>query len=244
MPMRTTDATSARRLSRRWLFGCLGAGLFLGLVLAVLAALGVFGLARLWRGDGGTVAPPGDPRAFDPVGQYPAIAEFAGPGNALVRMQAEQVRSDGRLDLGADYRPAPRVNYTFVRSVPAPANAPPLGAGAPADGRWHQQVEVELSRPGTPRRVHRLGGNTNITTQYVSRGMQRREQSPSGALAEASVPPPACPLQGLWQAAIARGVPANAVAIIGYDRDGYDFGVRGTRWSLRFAPDCSLQPEA
>ncbi len=240
--MRIIDASSAGRLSRRWLFGCLGAVLFLGLVLAVLAAFGVFGLAKLWRGDGGSVDPPGDPRAFDPVGQYAAIAEYAGPGTALVRMQAEQVRPDGRLDLGADYRPAPRVNYAFVRSVPAPANAPPLGAGAPADGRWHQQVEVELSQPGTLRLVRSAGNNNVTVTRYVNRGMERREQPPSGAAVEASVPPPACPLQRLWQAAIVQGVPATAVASIGYDRDGYDFDVRGTRWSLRFAHDCTMQP--
>jgi hypothetical protein len=224
------------------LFACMGLVGLLGFAVGLSSLFHAGNIGKWVMGDGGTVDPPGDPRAFDPVAQYPAVAAFAGPGVALLRMRAEQVRSDGRLDLGADYQPSPRAQYDFVREVPAPPEAPPLGAGAPVDGRWHQRIEVDLSRPGTLRYVHKVGKDGILETQYVLRGMERREDEPTGAPIESGIAPPACPLRELWKLALARGVPANAVASIEYDRDGYDFGVRGTRWSLHFAAECSLQP--
>lgn len=222
-------------------FGLVG---LLGLAFGITSMFGLGGerLGRLLTGDGGTVDPPGDPRAFDPVARYAEVARYAGAGTTLLQMRAEQVRVDGTLDLAADYQPAPRVQYDFVREVPPPANAPPLGAGAPADGRWHQRIEVDLSRPGALRLVRKVGNGSILETQYIVRGMERREDTPTGATIDAGVAPPACPLQRLWQQAIDHGVPANAVASIDYGRDGYDFSVRDTHWSLHFAPDCALQP--
>jgi hypothetical protein len=236
-------ASGKRLPAWAWLlFACIGLVGLLGFAVGLSSLSSLGGIARSLMGDGGTVDPPGDPRAFDPVARYAEVAAFAGPGVALLRMQAEQVRSDGSLDLGADYQPAPRAQYEFVREVPPPANAPPLGAGAPADGRWHQRIEVDLSRPGRLRYVRKVGKGGILETQYVLRGMERREGGATGSAVEPGIAPPTCPLQGLWKLALAQGVPANAVARIEYDRDGYDFGVRDTRWSLHFAADCSLQP--
>ena len=245
MPSRSIDSRSRLPLWAWLLFACFGLIGVLGLLLGLASLLNIGainGIGKMLMGDGGTVDPPGDPHAFDPVARYPEIAAYAGTGVALVRMQAQQVRSDGRLDLAADYQPSPRVQYDFVREVPPPENAPPLGAGAPADGRWHQRIEVDLSRPDTLRYMRKVGKGRIEERTYVARGMQRREDEPSGARADAGVKPPACPLQRLWQQAIAQGVPAGAVANIEYNDRGYDFSVRGTRWSLHFATDCSLQP--
>jgi len=228
--------------ARPWplLLAVVGLLLACGLVLGLLTLFDVGSVGELWRNDGGSVDPPGDPRAFDPVASFAAVAAYAGPGATLVRMRAEQVRSDGRLDLTARYQPSPRAQYDFVREVPPPADAPPVGAGAPADGRWRQRIEVDLSRPGTRRYVRKVGKGGVLETQYVVRGMDRREEEPGGALVE-TIAPPGCPLRDLWRIALEQGVPANAVASIGYDRDGYEFDVRGTRWSLRFGSDCKLR---
>jgi len=246
MPLRSADSR-ARLPGWAWLlFTCFGLVGALGLLLGLASLFNIGGVGRLGKllmGDGGTVDPPGDSRAFDPVARYPEVAAYAGSGASLLRMRADQVRSDGHLDLGADYQPSPRVQYDFVREVPAPANAPPLGAGAPADGRWHQRIEVDLGRPGTLRYMRKVGKGRIEERTYVARGMDRREDEPSGATVEKGVAPPACPLQRLWRQATARGVPENAVASIDYDRDGYDFSVRGTRWSLHFGADCALQPD-
>lgn len=233
--------TARDGLMRRALFAGLALVLLAGLAIPILAAFDIGGILELFAGDGGTMDPPGNPRAFDPVARYAAVAAYAGAGASLVRMEAVQVRSDGLLDLEAPYQPAPRVHYAFVRTVPLPANAPPLGAGAPADGRWRQRIEVDLGPPGAMHYVRKVGKGGIEERPYVSRGMQRREREPTVASADAVVAPPSCALRGLWRQAIARGVPADAIAEIDYGRDGYDFTIRGTRWSLRFAPDCALQ---
>lgn len=228
------------------LFAGIGLIGVLGLLLGLAAMFGIGGFGRVGKllmGDGGTVDPPGDPRAFDPVARFPDVATYAGTGVVLLRMRASQVRSDGLLDLTVDYRPSPNARYEFVREVPAPANAPPLGAGAPADGRWHQLIVVDLGKPGVMRYQRKVSGNSITERNYVARGMEKREDDPTGARVEAGVVPPACPLQRLWRQAIAQGVPENAVASIDYDADGYDFSVRDTRWSLHFGPDCTLQPQ-
>jgi hypothetical protein len=54
----------------------------------------------------------------------------------------------------------------------------------------------------------------------------------------AIIPPPACSLQALWQTAIVRGAPPDAVAAVEYDKDGYTFTIRGTSVTIRLGPDC------
>ncbi len=236
---------------RRWLIGCLalslllavGLGLGLGLVAGVAGIAGIAGLfGHLFgRGDDGTVDPPGDPRAFDPVASYAQVARHAGPGAQLLSFEAWQVGTDGRLDLLAEHRPGPQVRYTFVRETAAPADAPPLGAGAPADGRWWQQVDVRIARPGELHWVQRIGGRGRARYQYVDRGMRREEAAASSSAPGRLAPPPRCALRDLWAAAIARGAPAQAVATIGYDHDGYDFAIAATRWRFAFDTDCRVR---
>lgn len=228
----------------RW--GCLGIALLLALGLGLGLATGALGLASVFRhlaggGDYGTVDPPGDPRAFDPVASYPEVARHAGAGVQLLSFTAVQVAADGRLDLRAAHVPAPRASYSFMRHAAAPDNAPPLGAGGSEDGRWWQQVEVRLSRPGQRHRVRSIGAGGQASYQYVNRGMQRIESAASGRRPGRPVPAPRCALRDLWAAAIARGVPAQAVATIEYDATGYAFSIPGTRWSFDFDGDCRMR---
>src|SRR5688500_10607865 len=117
--------------------------------------------------DNGTERPPGDPARYDVVGSYAAIAAFAGEGAQLTGMSAHGVRSDGTVDLtsellfGADYQ--------FVREVKAPADAPPVGAGGSADGRYHEVIDVRLWQPGQLRHV----STGRSSYDYRHKGMER-----------------------------------------------------------------------
>jgi len=221
----------------RLLGGCLGA-----LVLAVLAfgltIAAIFHYADSKLAD--TEPPPGDARRFDPIAAYGEVAAFAGENAQLVSIAARFVRSDGTMDLKADYRPSPSAQYRFVREMPAPAEAPPVGAGGNADGRWHESVHVGISRPWQFRSVRRVGGSGGASYQYFNRGMERRTDPPSGRASAAIAPPPACAFRRLWAEAIARGAPAAAVAVIEYDARGYAFRIDDLGFSMRVAADCSV----
>src|SRR5262245_41713872 len=98
-------------------------------------------------GSEGTVDPPGgDPTRFDPYASYAEVAAYAGPGSQLVSFDANGIRADGTLDLTTDFYFG--AHYQFVREVPPPADAPPVGAGGSADGKYHEQIDVRLARPG------------------------------------------------------------------------------------------------
>lgn len=229
---------SSASTQRRLLGGCL--------MVAVLALLaGGLLVAAIVHFSGSplrhTQPPPGDPRRFDPVASYADVAAFAGAGARLTGLDARLVRSDGSLDLKADYRPSPSARYHFVRDIAAPADAPPIGAGGAVDGRWHESVQVTVSRPWQFRSVRRTGGpRGGASAQYFSRGMERSVDPPSGQPAAATVAAPACPLRRLWDAAIAHGAPATAVANIRYDHRGYEFRIDALRFVMQFGADCAV----
>lgn len=233
----TTPVRPPRLRHRTLLVGCLLTVFVLGLALAALG-FGVFRYAGSKLQ--GSVPPPGDPRRFDPVAGYAEVARYAGDNAQLTGLRAMFVRRDGTLDLKAGYQPAPYVEYRFRREVAAPADAPPLGAGGSADGRWHEAILVEVARPWRMRYVRRTGGESGgANYQYYSRGMERRVDAPSGREADPALPAPACSFRRLWDEAIARGASPAAVAIIEYQRDGYTFNIPGARLLLRFDPRCA-----
>lgn len=225
-------------MQRKLLGGCLGVALLVVLGFALLAAVAFYYVGTKLAQ---TVPPPGEPRRFDPVASYGEAAAFAGDGARLSSLTARFVRSDGTLDLRAEYRPSPNVQYRFVREVAAPANAPPVGAGSGTDGRWHEQVRVEVSRPWEFRSVRRIGGpGGGASYQYFNRGMQRTADAPSGQAPAPTAPAPACPFRRLWADAVAHGAPPAAVANIKYDVRGYEFRIDALKFAMRFDPDCSV----
>lgn len=237
--MRSATPLSAKTRAKL-LGGCLGAAVLVALAFGLLiAAIFHYTGSKLAQ----TVPPPGDPRRFDPVAGYADVAAFAGADARLTSLAARFVRSDGTLDLKAEYRPSPNARYRFVREVPAPADAPPVGAGGNADGRWYEQVQVEVSRPWEFRSVRRIGGSGSASYQYFNRGMERKADPPSGRAPAAAAPAPACGFRRLWDEAIARGAPASAVANIEYDARGYEFRIDDLRFSMRFAADCGVAPD-
>ncbi|HJR73968.1 MAG TPA: hypothetical protein VJ806_10065 [Luteimonas sp.] len=217
--------------------GCLGLAVLAVVAFGLLiAAIFFYSSSKLAH----TVPPPGDPSRFDPVAGYAQVAAFAGADVRLLSIDARFVRSDGTMDLEAEYRPSPNARYHFLREVPAPAKAPPVGAGGNADGRWYEQVQVEVSRPWEFRSVRSIGASGSASYQYFNRGMQRRADPPSGRAPAATAPAPVCAFSRLWRNAIARGAPATAVARIEYDARGYEFSIDGLRFSMRFGVDCSV----
>ena len=184
-----------------------------------------------------TAAVAGDASRFDPVAALDQVLALAGPGARLEQLSTSGVRSDGTLDLTATYTPAPRASYTLHREVPAPADAPPLGAGGSRDGRWYQALRVDAYRPGQMRQVTKVGGGIGRRYRYVNRGLDLEVDDVTGEAGEA-VPPPACRFDRIWRQAIADGAPADAVAQIGYDARGYSFNIPGV-FNRRYGPGCA-----
>jgi hypothetical protein len=176
---------------------------------------------------------PGDATRFDPIANFAAIKAYAGAGAELIGFDAYYVRSDGTLDLNADFYP--RVDLEFLIPTTAPANAPPIGAGGSADGEWYIPVDIDIYQPGQWRRVS--GGSTSYT--YVNKGMQRDVDDPV-SWERTLLPDPTCSFADLWAVALTKDAPSSAVAIIEYDERGYSFRISDVSISLYFDMDCQL----
>lgn len=186
-----------------------------------------------------TEPPPGNAAQFDPVQSFRAVQGYAGEGAEFASMEARFVRSDGTLNLTADYKPSPTVDYVFYRTVPPPADAPPMGTTRSASSTWQARIEVQLSKPGQRYYVNRQSGGIKATYNYVNKGMKREENSPSLMPVNQSRPSPTCSFRDLWQQAIQQGVPQDGVATISYDGE-YRFQQYGNNKLLRFGADCKL----
>lgn len=178
---------------------------------------------------------PGDPRRFDPVSSLGTARTFAGKGSQLVEMNVQFVGADGTQDLTAEYSPGPGTEYKFVREVGRPKDAPPPGAGG-GDGKgpWYEVIEVRVARPG--QRVSRTVNASRAS--FASKGMMRFPEKPTTDKT-ASIPDPTCSIASFWEIAKkAREIPADAVAQLKYDDDGYRFTVKGFKVDLRFDTSC------
>ena len=193
-------------------------------------------------GSGGGMADtrpvPGDAARFDPVGGYSGVLEFAGSGAQLLSISAYYVRSDGTMELTASYSPAPYVTYNFAREMAEPPpNAPPIGAGGANTDPWYEPIEIRLYQPGQWRRVT----SSNVSYTYANQGMDRDVDSAVNGLPSPAIEPPACAFADLWAVALTKDAPAEAVAIIGYDANGYEFSISGLSINLEFGMDCKLK---
>lgn len=187
---------------------------------------------------------PGDANAFDSFAALAAVTTFAGEGAQLAEINAVQVRSDGTQNLNADYDPPrPNTDYEFYREIPRPENAPPVGAGGTTDGQWYEPVTVSAYRPGQMSQIRQTGGGMSISTQFINEGLKRQVQDPTTNLAfvEGFVGPPTCTTRQLWNVALEEGAPADAVATITYNSEGYEFTIPGGGIFLNFDANCKLQ---
>lgn len=180
-----------------------------------------------------TTAPPGDLRNFDPVAAFPAIAAYAGPDARLVSLAAWYVRTDGAMDLEADYMP--RVEAQFVTRA-TEADVAAQGPRAPGSGfavgaLLQTRVEVHA-----PRWYHVTSGGSEWDEKHLGMGRAPGGEAPPDL---AFAAPPSCPFGQLWKQAQQRGAPADVVAIIRYDATGYAFEANGRDFRLRFSADCA-----
>ncbi|MBE2184773.1 MAG: hypothetical protein IAE89_15190 [Anaerolineae bacterium] len=189
-----------------------------------------------------TVAIQGDASRFDPQAGLDQAAAFAGTGAQFAGLNAANVRSDGTMDLTATYSPGPRVSYSFLRPIEPPANAPPLGAAGNTGGQWYEPITIEAYRPGQTSRITTTGGGLSTSIQFTNQGMRKDISSPTTNPFDSVAPPMRCAFVDLWNEAIERGAPEDAVATIRYNEFGddwtYDFVVPGT--SLTFNADCTV----
>lgn len=190
-----------------------------------------------------TRAVDGDAAAFDPISAYDSIAAFAGEGAQLVSFDAYYVRSDGTLDLTATYTPSPRVTLEYLLEVPRPDNAPPPGvAGVGGGDKWYQRIIIDVYKPGQRRNVTQTSGNVRTSYSYVNEGMTRDLRNDPTTSTDPFLPAPRCSFRDFWAVALERGAPSDAVAVIEYDEDGYEFDVNLNDQSvrLRFNNNCAL----
>jgi hypothetical protein len=209
-----------------------GRARFTAIIVLILLVAGITGFivlmiqlttgpaARAFHNIPDTRAIPGNAAKFDPVASLPEVAAFAGEGAQLLSIDAHYVRSDGTMELTAEnYHPY--VEYDFVRPVPTPTDAPPLGAGGNAGGPWYEPVSIESTKPGQSYYVQSSSGNYS----YTSDGLLRKASKPESRR-ERIVPPPKCTFAQLWQTAIQKKeAPKDAVASIQYDDQGYRFNI-------------------
>lgn len=169
-----------------------------------------------------------DPKRFDPFKGIAEARSKAGTGARLVEVEASFVRSDGTMDLTATYKPAPRVTYTFeVPAEKAPSDAPPIGAGRSPGDVWLQRVRIECYEPGQRRSVTRISGGSRSQYQYTNEGMDVDRGTPQMGKLPEDIGDPKVSTVDLWKAGLAKGAPADAVARITFDKDGYEFSVTG-----------------
>ncbi len=179
---------------------------------------------------------PGDSYNFDPVAEYAAVEQHAGDNVFLTGIRASFVRRDGTLELSATYEPAPDVYYTFYRLTGNNSNAP-VGVNT-SDAVEHQDVRISISDPFNFPFIRAAEGDMSIQLQP---GMRRFLSTPSVSTPDEALPPPACSFRDLWTIAIEEEEANDeAVAIIQYDDDGYNFYIRGTSVNLDFNFDCQL----
>jgi hypothetical protein len=182
----------------------------------------------------------GDVRHFKPFKELGQIRAKAGPGAVLTEIEASYVRSDGTMDLKADYTPAPTVEYTFYVPAKPPENLPPVGvAGRTAGDAWFQRVRITCGQIGQVRSVTRMSGGSRSSFSYANEGMEIDRDTPQSGKEEHDLGDPKLSCADLWAMAMKKGAPKDAVAVIRYRDRGYEFSISG---SVSFELDASGKP--
>lgn len=210
-------------------WGCMSGvvGFVLAMIFTVPIAIGI-GIEETWL-------VPGDAKKFDVIETYSDVKKFAGENVDLVSISAYFVTSDGRMNLHADYNPY--VEYLFVREAePDEGDSRPVGAGGSLDNQWYEQVRVRISQPWSSRHVT----SSSSEYSYYNLGMDKDSYDPQANSVGEAVPAPTCDFATLWEKAMQRDTPRDAVATIEYTAQGYHFRVSGTRYDFYFDFNCHL----
>jgi hypothetical protein len=95
-------------------------------------------------------------------------------------------------------------------------------------------VKIQVFEPG--RTISRTINASRATFQ--NQGMIR-DPGTATLSADKPIADPTCPMASLWKLATAgRNVPADAVAVVRYDEDGYRFTINDLKIGASFGSDC------
>lgn len=215
--------------------------IILGPILTIILAIAICGFGTtlftsfFWED---TRAIEGDGSAYDPIDAYDSVSAYAGENAQLISLEAYYVRSDGTLDLYAEYYP--RVDYDFYVEVSSEAgNDIPVGAPNSTGNAdvLYQAVSIAVWHPNQMRSV-----STSRSYSYMHLGMERDISQPQRSKPSNAVPAPACHFADLWATAIEKNdAPADAVAIIRYNAQGYNFSISDTDIRMQFGFDCEWE---
>lgn len=213
--------------------GCCGScGLILFLFIAAMTAIPTIFIEQ-------TAFIDGDTHNFNPTEQLEQVQELAGTGAFLVNIEAQYVRADGTMDLHAEYDPQTTYEF-YLPLAETPEDKKLVGTTPLANGRWYTKVEVEVSEPWKNFNVTGISNGVGYEYNYFNLGMNREDYGPVQASPDNIVPAPSCSFEKIWQTAIAQGAPEDAVAMITYDKNGYEFEIRGTSISFEFNQNCEI----
>ena len=163
---------------------------------------------------------------FNPFASIDEIRNRVGLNAHLVSIEASYVRSDGTMDLTASYKPAPNVKYSFAVPLDkGPVDMPPVGAGRKPGDVWVQLVDVNCYLPGQMVYVSRMSGRSSSQFSYHNEGMDIKRRRANMATLEPDIGQPKVSTLDLWNMALSKGAPKDAVATIRFDTNGYKFAI-------------------
>ncbi|TFG62291.1 MAG: hypothetical protein E4H36_08365 [Spirochaetales bacterium] len=184
---------------------------------------------------------PGNKREFNPAASYEKVHKFAGKNTELVSITAYMVKSDGTMDFKAEYNTA--AIYTFYRPVQIEdvKKGGPLGSGIKEVKRSYtaEKVIVSVSKPHFYTETINNGEPTTIYDPGMNKYSAFNNDDYSGDI----IDPPALTFDRLWNPALRRGIPADAVAVITCDKKGYTFRINDTDINFLFDGDGELLEE-
>jgi hypothetical protein len=174
---------------------------------------------------------PGKARKYDPIAQLPSVMKFVKGEPYLLNLTALYVHPDGTINfkahnVGDGYT---LVTYEFVRKRVIP-DKPDKNEDeyqeTPSELYPYEKVLVYLYRP------YLTEGDTG--TDQFNRGMDMTVIPILDPLAEERLEIPPVDFREIWTRAKTLGVPADNVATIIYDREGYFFTINYTEYNLKF----------
>jgi hypothetical protein len=185
-----------------------------------------------------SVDPPGDVANFNPTEAYPKVRDYVGKKAKLIEINARYVRSDGTMDLTADYKPS--LTYQFVQKSSASENKP-VGTGT--KGREYEGIEVNVSAP------HWVSQSINgrAPQSKKNKGMVKRVSSAGKHKWEERAKKPKCSFERIWKKAMKVDKDTkkarDAVAVIDYNKKGYSFVINDLNVRLFFDHKCQVDED-
>ncbi len=190
---------------------------------------------------------PDDKNAFDPIIAIPEVSAFAGDNAVLRSLEAFLIKTDGTIDIDAEYKPWVQYNFINKLTPEKEENADsdgPIGVTQTAKDTTEKAelIKVIIIKPYT-KEVQTLDADRNVRNRtFIHGGMERiilrvhlfSKYKELYQIAQAASTP--LSFRTIWQKAIDLGAPSdNVVANIKYDyKEGYTFEISQTDYKYKF----------